>query len=99
MQQDETFDARPNLPTKKILNVEWWVYVAEPDTTAAPSMKLNPILDKIDGVLGQDDAGLNINTLDGRVFRASINGKIEVIEGVLGDRALAIIPVRIVKAD
>lgn len=99
VQQDESFDARPNLPTKKVLNVEWWVYVGEPDVNAAPSQKLNPVLDAIDGVLGQDDGGLNVETLGGRVFRASISGKIEIIEGVLGDRALAIIPVRVVKAD
>lgn len=99
VQQDETFDAKPNLPTKKTLNVEWWVYVSAPDTSIAPSTILNPVLDAIDGVLGQDDGGLNVETLGDRVFRASVSGRVEIIEGVLGDRALAIVPVRIVKAD
>lgn len=99
VQQDESFDARPNLPTKKVLNVEWWIYVGEPNESAAPSSQLNPVLDAVDGVLGQDGAGLDVETLGGRVFNAKISGKVEIIEGVLGDRALAIIPVRIVKAD
>ena len=100
VQQDESWDGgRTNLPTKKVLNVEWWVYVGEPNTSAAPSSKLNPVLDAIDSVFGQDGGGLNVETLGGLVFNAKVSGTIEIIEGVLGDRALAIIPVRVVKAD
>lgn len=100
VQQDESWDGgRPNLPTKKVLNVEWWVYVGEPDTTAAPSSKLNPVLDALDSAFGQDGSGYEVKTLEGRVFNVKISGTIEIIEGVLGDRALAIVPVRVVKAD
>lgn len=100
VQQDESWDGKVNLPTKKTFNVEWWVYVGEPDLALAPSTKLNAFLDTIDELFGSGgSSGLSVDTLGGLVFNATINGKIEIIEGVLGDRALAIIPIRVVKAD
>lgn len=97
---DENWDAsRPMVPTKKVLNFELWIYVGEPNPAGAPSMKLNPILDKLDTLFGQNGSELEVETLGGLVFNAKINGTIEIIEGVLGDKAMAIVPVRLVKAD
>lgn len=99
VQQDENFQSRPNLPTVKVLNVDWWLYVAETDPSQPPSTRLNNALDVIDGVLGQDGAGWELETLGGLVYNAKINGVVEIFEGVLGDKAMAIVPIRIVKAN
>lgn len=98
VQQDENANAKPKLPTVWTLTPEWWVYVGEPDPSAAPSSVLNPILDKIASAL-DPEYPLELQALDGRVFHASVSGSIEIIEGVLGDKAMAIVPIRIVKAD
>jgi hypothetical protein len=98
VQDTETANGRPKLPTIWTLNAEWWVYSYEPDTNAAPSTKLNPILDALTEAL-DPEVPVTLETLSGRVYHAMISGSVEIIEGVLGDRALAIIPIKIIKAD
>lgn len=98
VQQNEICNSRPQMPSVWTFNAEWWVYVSEPDTASAPSTKLNPILDAITVAL-DPTTPLTLETLGGRVYHARIGGEVEIIEGVLGDRALAIFPIKIVKAD
>jgi len=69
--------------------------VREPDTTQAPSTALNALIDAACSVL-QPAAPFARNTLGGLVEYVAIDGDIEVFEGVLGDRALAILPLKIV---
>ena len=76
------------------LNVELYVYVnTSSDPAAVPATQLNNIVDTIVDVLAPNWTGYQ--TLDGLVFNAVIDGKIDTDEGVLGDQAYAIIPVRI----
>lgn len=97
VQQDENAKAQSRLPTIWTLNAEWWLYVQ--DSSDAPlSTQLNNLLDKVTTIL-DPETPLTLNTLGGRVYNAQVNGTVEVIEGVLGDRALAIVPIRIAKAD
>lgn len=98
VQQEEGASKRGNLPTVWTLRAEWWLYVCEPDERKAPSSALNPIKDAIVAVLSPDQQ-LNLVTLGGRVYNACVDGTIEIVEGVLGDRALCIIPIKITKAD
>lgn len=98
VQQDESATRNNRMPAKWTYRAEWWLYAYEPDVNAAPSMVLNPLLDIITNAL-EMDAGVELNTLGGRVYNATVDGTVEIIEGVLGDRCLAIVPIRIVKAD
>lgn len=98
VQDGEQPNARPQLPTIWVLNVEWWLYSFEPNPNNAPSTKLNALLDAVDGLL-DPEIPLKLQTLSGRVYHACINGQVEIIEGVLGDRGMAIVPIKITKAD
>lgn len=98
VQQDELASAKHKMPTIWTFRAEWWVYVYEPDVNNAPSSKINPVLDIVTTALDPKSPH-QLQMLGGRVYNATIDGTIEVIEGVLGDRALAIIPIRITKAD
>lgn len=98
VQDTETPNARPVLPTIWTLSPEWWVYAYEPNPEAAPSTKLNPLLDAICNAL-DPETPVTLQMLDGRVYHACVSGGIEIVEGVLGDRALAIISLKITKAD
>lgn len=66
------------------------------DKGIAPSQILNPLIDAIEEAL-KPNAIDNKQTLGGLVQHAWIDGAIETDEGVLGDQAVAIIPV-VIKA-
>lgn len=97
VQQDENAQARPAMPTVWTLRAEWWLYSYEPDPNAAPSQKLNPLLDAVTSAL-DPERPLELTTLGDRVYHACVGGTVEVIEGVMGDRAIAIVPIKITKA-
>ena len=69
------------------------MYVRQADQTQPPSATLNPLIDAACAVL---QPAFGKNTLRGLVEYVAIDGDIEVFEGVLGDRALAILPLKIV---
>lgn len=98
-QLDEERISARGVPPKVKLNVELYVYVhtlaqqLAPDVV--PSQLLNPLLDAIEAALVPDDAGNNVLTLGGLVSHCWIEGKTESFEGMLGDQAVAIIPVSI----
>ena len=80
--------------TGEVVHKELYVYVnTSSDPAAVPATQLNNIVDTIVDVLAPNWTGYQ--TLDGLVFNAVIDGKIDTDEGVLGDQAYAIIPVRI----
>lgn len=97
VQQDESAKAQTKMPTVWTLNAEWWLYVHDAGDIALSTL-LNPLLDKVTTLL-DPETPLTLTTLGGRAYNAQVSGTVEVIEGVLGDRALAIVPIRIVKAD
>src|SRR5271166_3813684 len=64
---------------------------------AAPAIILNPLLDALEQALAPSMAtGIQNLGLPEMVQHAYIAGKIETDEGVLGDQAIAIVPVEIV---
>jgi hypothetical protein len=66
------------------------------DPYAAPASILNPLLDSLEQALAPSPAsGIQNLGLPDMVQHAYIAGKIETDEGVLGDQAIAIVPVEI----
>jgi hypothetical protein len=82
-------------PTRFIWKATWLIYVAETDQTLPPSSTLNPIVDAAVAALAPP-AGDDRQTLGGLVEYAALEGTVQVFEGVLGDRAVAVLPISIV---
>ena len=83
-------------PTVWTLLVELYLYAHSSDPYLSPATVLNPLVDAVEAALapaaatGRQDLGL-----PSMVQHAYIAGKIDTEEGVLGDQAIAIIPVEI----
>jgi hypothetical protein len=73
-------------PIAWTLYADFYVYVHSSDPYLAPAMLLNPLLDELEAALAPSPA-------TGQ--HAYISGKVETDEGVLGDQAIAIVPVEI----
>ena len=83
-------------PTVWTLSVDLYLYVHSSDPYLAPAAVLNPLLDAVETALAPSAAtGIQDLGLPGQVEHAYINGKIETDEGVLGDQAVAVVPVEI----
>lgn len=95
VQKGENWTERRGLPPVRRLSVELFVYVATgADPTVAPSQVMNPLIDAIEAALTPDPGQLT-QSLGGLVEHAWIAGRIETDEGLLGDQAVAIVPVEI----
>ena len=78
------------------LYADFYVYVHSSDPYLAPAMLLNPLLDALEAALAPSPAsGIQNLGLPAMVQHAYISGKVETDEGVLGDQAIAIVPVEI----
>ena len=78
------------------LYVDFFIYVQSSDPYLAPAVLLNPLLDAIEAALAPSPAtGVQNLGLPAMVQHAYIAGKVETDEGVLGDQAIAIVPVEI----
>ncbi|HZL59438.1 MAG TPA: hypothetical protein VFC38_07030 [Stellaceae bacterium] len=97
VQKSETAERRNGLPPKWRALVDVYVYAHAPDEAAAPSIVLNPLLDAVEAALAPKDSGA-VQTLGGLVSHATIVGRIETDEGVLGGQSVAIVPVEILVA-
>lgn len=83
-------------PTVWTLSVDLYVYAHSSDPYLAPATVLNPLLDAVEAALAPSaTTGLQDLNLPATVQHAYISGKIETDEGVLGDQAVAIVPVEI----
>ena len=83
-------------PTVWTLNVELYLYAHSSDPYVSPASVLNPLVDAVEAALAPSaPTGLQDLGLPSMVQHATIAGKIETEEGVLGDQAIAIIPVEI----
>ena len=83
-------------PTVWTLAVDLYLYVHSSDPYLAPATVLNPLLDAVEAALAPSaTTGLQDLGLPATVQHAYISGKIETDEGVLGDQAVAIVPVEI----
>jgi hypothetical protein len=81
-------------PTKWTLRSSLYVYAHQSSLDALPSTALNNLIDAIVLALWQGP-GVEEQTLGGLVSQCNIVGEIETDEGVLGDQAVAIIPIEI----
>lgn len=78
------------------LYADFYIYVHSDDPYAAPATILNPLLDALEQALAPSPATAIQNLgLPDMVQHAYIAGKVETDEGVLGDQAIAIVPVEI----
>ena len=82
------------------LSVDLLIYIntGGNDSNVIPTMVINPILDAITARL-VPPLHIGDQTLGGLVHRCRIDGTIELVEGVQGDQAFAIIPVQIFAPD
>jgi len=86
----------PGAPTVWTLLVELYLYAHSSDAHLSPATVLNPLVDAVEAALAPAaTTGLQHLGLPSMVQHATIAGKIETEEGVLGDQAIAIIPVEI----
>jgi hypothetical protein len=83
-------------PTVWTLAVDLYVYAHSSDPYLAPATVLNPLLDAVEAALAPSaTTGLQDLGLPAMVQHAYISGKIETDEGVLGDQAVAIVPIEV----
>ena len=83
-------------PTVWTLLIELYLYAHSSDPYLSPATVLNPLVDAVEAALAPAaTTGLQDLGLPSMVQHAVIAGKIETEEGVLGDQAIAIIPVEI----
>jgi hypothetical protein len=83
-------------PTVWTLSVDVYIYVHSSDPYLAPATVLNPLLDAVEAALAPSvTTGLQDLGLPATVQHAYIAGKVETDEGVLGDQAVAIVPIEI----
>ena len=94
IQRREIVQTVPALNPVYELEVDAYLYAYSGDMNASPAQLLNPLLDAVTATL-LPDASNNKQTLGGLVQHAWIDGSIETDEGVLGNQAVAIIPIRI----
>jgi hypothetical protein len=83
-------------PIAWTLYADFYVYAHSSDPYLAPAMILNPLLDALEAALAPSPAtGIQNLGLPSMVQHAYIAGKVETDEGVLGNQAIAIVPVEI----
>ena len=90
----QTATQQRGLPTKWVIDVSVYVYVKRAGNDVVPDTQMNTILDAIEAAL-IPAGGVEVQTLGGLCDHCWIEGAIETDEGVLGDQAIAIVPIRI----
>jgi hypothetical protein len=87
---------RLGAPIVWTLYADFYVYAHSSDPYLAPGTILNPLLDALEAALAPEPTtGIQDLGLPQMVQHAYIAGKVETSEGVLGDQAIAIVPVEI----
>lgn len=87
---------RLGAPIVWTLYAEFYVYAHSGDPYLAPGTILNPLIDALEAALAPSPTtGIQDLGLPEMVQHAYITGKIETDEGVLGDQAIAIVPVKV----
>jgi len=91
-QGKETAITRPSIPTKWIMNAEWYVYCNAEEGDSCT--QINSILDAVETALDQKVV-TGYQTLEGLVFDCFIDGTVEIYEGLQGNQCMAIVPIKI----
>jgi hypothetical protein len=85
-----------NKPPIYTMRVEWWMYAYQPDDAQAHSPQLNALVDAALAALNVTVAGPNASqTLGGIVTAVWLDGRIDYVDGALGDRSFVRIPIAI----
>ena len=78
------------------LYADFYIYAHSSDPYLAPTAILNPLLDALEAALSPSPVtGIQNLGLPQMVQHAYMAGKVQTDEGVLGDQAIAIVPVEI----
>lgn len=83
------------------LQVYWYVYVGAPDANAATSPLYNPIVDAVLGLMPNADdeegpaAEAKLLVVDGVALTWGLSGPLRYYDGLLGNKAVVVIPVRV----
>lgn len=96
VQKDELVGTSVNgLPIHAKLTVDLVLYTSgDSEPSSIPSTELNSLLDAVETAIRSALPGV-AQSLGGRVSHCRIEGKIEIVENVMGAMALAVIPVEI----
>lgn len=84
---------KEKMPAARTFDATVFLYVANPDPKTSADIALNNLLDALEAVLAPLPAQEK-QTLGGVVSHCWIEGAIEVFSGPLGQRAAAIVPVK-----
>ena len=86
-------------PVVYTLFADLYLYAHSADPYLSPTTILNPLLDAVEAALAPSPVtGIQNLGLPAMVSHAYIAGRIETDEGVLGDQAIAVIPIEILAA-
>jgi hypothetical protein len=78
------------------LSADLFVYAHSSDPYQAPAIILNPLVDALEAALAAPAAtGVQQLGLPSMIQHAYIAGRVETDEGILGDQAVAVVPIRI----
>ena len=94
-QKGETITRPAGLPPRRTLAVDLVLYAVSGDSAVAPASLLNPLIDAVEAALEPGPAFAK-QTLGGLVSHCCVSGRVEIVEGVLGAQAVAIVPIEIV---
>ncbi len=83
------------IPPKYTLRVDIAIYAVNQDVTQSAAPQLNALLDAVEAALAPSPV-TGKQTLGGLVQHCFINGKTDIFEGDLGNRAAAVLPIEIV---
>lgn len=95
LQEKQSPKYHGSVPTNTTLRANWLLYVQNSDPTIALTTQLNALVDAACAAMAAPSP-VQKNTIGGLVEYAAISGDIEIFEGVLGDRAIAIVPIEII---
>jgi hypothetical protein len=97
LQDDQDVAKKRGIPDKYTLRAEWWVYATLTQSGGYASTALNNLLDALETALAPDPvSGVYQLGLPDTVSDCRIEGKIQIFEGILGNKCMAIVPVIIV---
>jgi hypothetical protein len=96
VQKDELTSTSVNgLPLQSRMTVDLVLYTGgDSEPSSIPSMELNTLLDAVETAIRSATPGL-AQSLGGKVSHCRIQGKVEIVENVMGSIALAVVPVEI----
>lgn len=94
LQGKQVVTYRGSVPAIVEMQATWIFYAYSPDPNIPSSGALNNLIDAACAAIAPPAAANASNTLGGLVQYVGIAGDIEVFEGVLGSKAVAILPLR-----